>query len=485
MMIGSRVRGITGALKFGFFNLDVSYGKTKRSVEGIVDSTVTYADSNAVDSRPLESIQSGASYFTYDIFRRGTYSRDFLGIRPSFGSGENFQLGLTFLKFKDDTASISYGVQPKENLVVGADLKLGFDDQRIRWESQVAVGLQNKDITGGNFTDDDYDSLAAQGTDVKDLGKIAEQFITVNGNLEPLNPAGTGLPGLTMESFLTLNYFNNYVRAQFVRRGTAYKSFGNEFLQSDIQGISISDNIRLFSNKLFASISFESKADNLSETKSGTTKYQTVSSALTYNPGAGYPTVQVGYGLIGRTNDQTVYRPDSLEFSNAADDDATRISFGLSYDLSLGIRNFITFNVNSINRADKTIYQRDQSSTLIQGSVATFFKIPLQTSLSVISSSTKSGNQLFSASGADSVLSEREFSFTSVSAGAQYLVFNKQLRLQARFSPTFGDVERTHIRFGGDYSYDSHVLEVLFDYYKNTGGLKDDSILSFVYRYNF
>jgi len=43
-------------------------------------------------------------------------------------------------------------VQPKENLVVGTDLTLAFDDQRIRWETQVAVGLQNKDITEGNFT---------------------------------------------------------------------------------------------------------------------------------------------------------------------------------------------------------------------------------------------------------------------------------------------------------------------------------------------
>jgi len=462
MMVGKRVRGITGALKLGFFNLDVTVGKTKRAVEGIIDSTVTYADSNEVDTRPLESIQAGSSYFTYDIFRRGTYERDVFGIRPSFGSGENFQLGFTFLKFKDDTSSLRYGVQPKENLVVGTDLKFGFDDQRIRWETQVAVGIQNKDISGGSFTDADYDSLKAQtGTDLKPIGQIAEEFITVNANLEPLRPDGAGLPGLTLESFLTMNYFNNYIRAQFIRRGTGYKSYGNEYLQSDIQGFLISDNVRLLSNKLFASVSYEAKTDNLSDTKSGTTSYNTISTAVTYNAGAGYPTVQLGYGLIGRVNDQVVFRPDSLASSNAADDGATRLTLGLSYDLTLPIRNFITFSISSVDRADKTIYKRDQTSTLIQASIATFFKVPLQTSLSIVSSSTKSANQLFSTAGADSTLDERLFSFTSLSAGAQYLLLDNQLRLRTRVAPTFGDVQRTLVRVGADYSINAHVFVAL------------------------
>ncbi len=486
MMIGKRVRGITGALKLGFFNLDVSFGKTERAVEGLVDSVVTYPDSASVDGRPLESRQLGADYFTYEVFRRGTYDRDLFAIRPSFGSGENFQLGFSFLKFADDTASINYGVQPKQNLVVGADMKVGLDDQRIRWESQVAVGIQNKDITGGTFSDADYDSLKAEtGTDLKALGQIADDFIIVNGNLEPLNPAGKGLPGLSMESFLTLNYFNNYVRAQFVRRGTAYKSYGNEFLQSDIQGISVSDNVRLFSNKVFASVSYESKHDNLSDSKAGTTSYNTLTTAFTYSPGSGYPTLQLGYGLIGRVADQIVFRPDSAVSSKAAEDDATRLTFGLSYDLRIPIRNFITFSISSVDRADKTIYKRDQTSMLVQATVATFFEIPLQTSFSVVSSSTKSTNQLFSSVGADSVLTSQEFSFTSISVGGQYLLLDNQLRLQTRFAPTFGDVERTLIRFGADYSLRAHVFELLLDYYKNTGGVKDDTILSFIYRFNF
>ena len=33
-MSGKRVRGITGAVTLGYFNIDVSYGKTERKIEG-------------------------------------------------------------------------------------------------------------------------------------------------------------------------------------------------------------------------------------------------------------------------------------------------------------------------------------------------------------------------------------------------------------------------------------------------------------------
>ena len=485
MMIGKRVRGITGAVKLGFFNLDVSYGATERKIEGSWLADTTFADTNSVRNRPLFSLPKGSSYFDYEIFSPGTYTRDFIGVRPSFGAGENFQLGFTYLKFKDQMSSVRYAAQPKENLVVGTDLILAFDDQRIRWETQVAVGLQNKDITGGNFTDADYDSLKAGGTDVKDIGKIAEQFITVNENLEPLNPAGTGLPGIAMESFLTLNYLNNYVRAQYIRRGTAYKSLGNEFQQSDIQGFVVSDNVRLLSNKLFASVSYEAKSDNLSKSKSSTTDYNTFVGALTLNPGAGYPTVQVGYALGSRANDQTVFSPDSSNSSKGADDATSRYTVGASYDMNMGFRNFVSVSFNIVDRVDNTIYRRDQSSNFLSASVSSFFTaIPLQTTFSVLTSQTTSQVQLFDSLGANSVLASTDYSYTALGLSGQYRMFNDNLRLIAQVTPTFGDLERTVFKVGGDYSYKAHVFELFIDYYKNAN-FSNDKILSFVYRYNF
>jgi hypothetical protein len=353
----------------------------------------------------------------------------------------------------------------------------------------VAVGLQNRDISGGNFTDAEYDSLAAQGQDVKDLGQIAENFITVNANLEPLNPAGTGLPGIAMESFLTLNYFNNYVRAQYLRRGTAYKTFGNEFQQSDIQGFVVSDNIRLLNNRLFASISYEAKSDNLSKSKASTTDYNNLITALTFNPGVGYPTLQVGYATGARLSDQVVFTPDSSRQSKGADDQTNRITFGASYDLNVGFRNFVAISINLVDRADNTVYRRDQASTFINGSVTSFFTaIPLQTTISLLTSTTNSKNQLFYTDGpsvgADSTIAQNDFAYTALGLSAQYRMLDDNLRLVAQLTPTFGDLERTVIRLGGDYTYQAHAFELYFDYFKNTL-VANDRILSFVYRYNF
>ncbi|MEX0601915.1 MAG: hypothetical protein WD295_01155, partial [Bacteroidota bacterium] len=313
---GKRVRGFTGGLALGFFNLDVSLGQTVRRIEGTLDSTRALTQSE-IDTRPKTSRLLQDS--TYEFFSTGTFTRDFVAVRPSFGSGENFQLGFTWLKAKDDVGSIRYGYPAQENVVAGTDLLLAFDNQRFKWESQASLSLQNTDITDGGFTDADYDSLEAQnpelGEQLKKIRPLAEKIITLNENLFPTNPVGTGLPGVSFESGLTLNYLNNYIQASFFRRGAAYRSFGNDFLQTDIQGFYVSDRIRMFNNRVFLTVSYEKKSDNTADTKEATTSFANLSTSLTVTP-LGYPTFTVGYGFNDRISDLDVARPllpDSLK----------------------------------------------------------------------------------------------------------------------------------------------------------------------------
>ncbi|MBI4536160.1 MAG: hypothetical protein HY708_07765, partial [Ignavibacteriae bacterium] len=122
---------------------------------------------------------------------------------------------------KDDIGSIRFGVAPRENLVVGSDMVIAFDNQRFRLETQASLGLLNKDISKGSFTQKDYDDLAGKNNpdlspseradrerdadDIKRLAEFGEKFITINENLFPLNPVGVGLPGVAYEGTLTLN----------------------------------------------------------------------------------------------------------------------------------------------------------------------------------------------------------------------------------------------------------------------------------------
>jgi hypothetical protein len=522
-MSGKRVRGVTASLNTGYVNLDISIGETERSIEGRFDSTYIYLkkdtlgntiplpvyDTSAANSRPKATRELSPG--KYEFFAPGTYTRKFYGVRPSFGSGENFQLGLTFLKFKDDTASIIQGIRPAENLVAGMDVMFAFDDQRAKFDFQTMVGLANNDISGGNFTPAEYDSLEKQNSDSKSQGKLAEPFITVNENLSPFNPIASGLPGFAFDANVSLNYFDNYLRANVTRRGSGYRSFGNEFLQTDLQGYTVSDNLRLLSNKLFLSLAYDFKSNNVEKTENrATTSFGNFSSSVTISPGVGYPTVQVGYGILTRLSDATVRQPrvpDSLasffKSSKSADDNTNRFTVGSSFDFTSGNRYTVSASMSSLSRKDQTIYERNQSSLLVQTNVTSYFKIPLQASVGLLVSQTKGNNRLFkvfpdtgsptyiqqvnalmAAGTMDSILTESKLQFTTLTLGAQYRMMNDQLRLIASISPTFGDLKRFSIRGGGNYTYlKRHTFEVALDYINLSSS--SNFIAAFTYRFNF
>ena len=493
---GKRVRGVTANLFLKFFNVDVSFGEAVRSIDGALlrDSTITYADASAAAARPLNTVPK--SGLTYSFFTPGTYSRSFLAVRPSFGSGENFQLGFTYLKSKDDVGSIRHGILPQENMVLGSDILIAFDNQRFRLEGQASLSLTNKDITKGSFTDADYDLIAGvndptltpqdktdrqdDADQIKNLAKIGGKFITINENLFPLNPIGTGLPGLAYEGSLTLNYFNNFIRAQYYQRGNAYLSFGNEFLQSDIKAFALSDRIRMFQNRALLSLSYEKREDNTGQTKVATTEYGNINSSLTVFPGVNLPSFTVGYGIVTRKSDAST--KDSLTRLFVADDKTNRISLQLNYDFTAGARHSLSLGASLSDKKDNTDFKRDQKNNSFSGSLMTVYKIPLQTTLSFNTNLTES-SQFGTAPLA--ALVTTEFKITAVSFNARYSLLNDKLQLASTLSTSLGDLNRTLAQVGVDYSFTQNLaLLAQYDFIQNSG-FKDDSIASLILRYNF
>jgi hypothetical protein len=503
ILSGTRVRGITGNLALGFFNLDVTYGQTTRRIEGIYDSTFTYPSLSAAGGRPSQTVRAGNDS-TFNFFNSGTFARNLIAVRPSFGSGENFQLGFTYMHAIDDTNSVRYAIQPQENAVVGTDLTLAFDDQRIKLETQTAVSLANTNIFGGNFTDAQLDSLAINGgVDLrKDLpvaiGTV-ERIITVNQNIFPTNPIFdqnnklTTLPGLSTEATLSLNYFGNFLRTQFFRRGAGYQSFGNPYLQTDIQGFQVSDYLRLFSNRVLLSLSYEGKSDNTAFTKAGTTSYSNFNSSLTLNLAANIPTFSIGYGLFGRQNDQLIFQnvstPDSA--TKAADEATNRYYFGANYDFTAGIRHTLTASISIADKKDNTFYRRNQSNNFLQLAWNGQFNIPLQTTVSVLYSGNSNDQQLFKPDttlsgrlGPDSTLATTSFNYTVVTVGARYSMLEDHLRFAAAVSPQFGVFNRVTYTGSADYTVDRHDFAFQVNYYQNSG-MADDRIFSLIYRFLF
>lgn len=503
MVSGKRVRGVAANLFLKFINVDFAYGQTMRSIDGVVLRDTTFrrtdgsVDSSALNARPVNTLLK--SGLTYSLFQPGTYTRNFFAIRPSFGSGENFQWGFTYMNAKDDVGSIRYGVAPQQNLVAGTDMIIAFDDQKFRLEGQAELSLTNTDITNGSFTQADYDLLSGKNDptltaeqrsdrqknadDIKKLADAGSKYMTINQYIFPLNPVGTGLPGVAYEGILTMNYFNNFIRAQMYQRGNAYQSFGNEFLQNDINGLALSDRIRMFQNRALLSVAYEQRKDNTAQTKAATTTYGNINGSLTVFPGNAMPSFTVGYGTLTRKSDANL--KDTLQQLLAADDQTARISVSMNYDFDLGARHNLSVGINMSDKTDNlpgALNHGEQKNNSYFGSLTTFFRIPLQTTLSFNTNMSQSA-ALNSVSLANIPLIE--FKLTAYSLNAQYRLIEDKLRLSATMSTSSGDLNRTLIQGGADYTLSAnHALSFQYDYIQNSG-IKDDNIMSLVYRFNF
>lgn len=443
ILSGRRVRGFSGALNLGFFNLQAAFGETNRAINGELlatgdspfDPNLIAAGGNIIAVDPLR--YGGKTFAAVD---GAFFKRDIVAVRPSFGSGESFQLGFTYLKSKDDILSSEFGTRPKENLVVGTDLFFGFDERRIQFTSQAAMSASNSNIAPGSFTDDQIDSLFGSGnplggdpSDIKNLRDLLEQFITVNQFIKPLNPEE--LPTLASEANLTFNYFNNFLKLTYLYRGSDYESFGQTYLRTDVAGFNISDNLRLFDNRLFLSVLYEDLKDNLQKSKPATTNYRTLSGTVAFYPRANFPNISFTYSRF--TNKNNIELTDVRLSSFAIDDFTDRISTSLSYDFrgERVIRTSLSFSIS--DRKDNSLNKNDIKN--------------FATSFSANTSVTKQISAFASVSINQTSMPNRDFNFVNIILMSKWQIIEEELTLNATLSPSFGDLNRQTLDLYAEY----------------------------------
>ncbi|MFQ5797243.1 MAG: hypothetical protein ACE5H0_00965, partial [Bacteroidota bacterium] len=457
---GKRVRGFNGSLMLGFFNLDVTDGEIVRSVEGIV----------LRDGVPKDSVTTTATFIESSRFpgkfaqiNPGKYKRTLFALRPSFGGGEKFQFGLTYLHSEDEVGSIELGLRPKENVVVGPDLLIGFDNQRFLLTAQGAISLVNNDISTGSFNDTQIDSLFGGGNpiadidanDAKDIRDLVDRFITFNQHLAPINP--DEFSSVVGEATISLNYFGNYFKGSYIYRGNEYDSFGQNFLRKDIKGFNILDRLRLAKNRFFITVGYERLEDNLLNTKPATTTFTNTNISLSLYPRTNFPNFTVGYGR---------YRNDNgldLSDANAVSDFTNRYFGQLSYNFTAGIRHSVSLNFSTSDRDDETIRKADSKSTTIGGQLNSTWARPLVTSFGI----TVSQNEV----------SRANFDYTTVRLSGRYRLLADKLLLSASIAPTFGDFQRQVVEGGLQY-FVTRKFSFVFNvrYFSNEEPSSDDII---------
>ena len=483
IMNGRRVRGVTGNLTLNKFNLDITHGDIIRRIESDTIRTFPQDSLGAQQQR-----NPGLAYGLYDpatqqwaAFQYGTFNRDLNVIHPSFGTRDGSHIGFTYLKSSDDLHSIRFGVRPEENVVFGSDLFLTFDRHNVEFTSQAAFSGTNRDITTGTFSNVQIDSLYSDYTDsqrktIRQLRDFFSNFITVNENLVPLGSKGT--PTLSYESALSLNYFNNYFKAGYLRHGDAYESFGQTFLQPDIEGFNLSDRLRVMESQLMITGGFERLNDNTASTKPATTTSMTINGGVSYYPRTDFPNMTLSYVYASNVNGR-----DLADSVYAIDDRTNRVFFQIGKSFTYGMRHNALLSVSTSVRDDRTVRNRDTKNTGVTVSDVAAFTIPLQVTLSATYNSST-----FITIDSTQALSTVMLAYTTLYANGEYRILQDMLRFTLSVSPTFGDLQRVLIDAGAQYYFIKNVsARAQFSIYLNnklfnTSATSNDVIWGLVLR---
>ncbi len=466
---GKRVRGLKTTARYGIFGLDMSLGEITRDIEGELLASFP-ADSFTVEFKRDSTAAFGQiDATTWGKYDYGTYQRNLFAIRPSVGNRETWEVGFSWLTSGDDMRSIRYGSKPQENLLMGTDFMARFDKQRIELTGQAAFTAYNSDISSGTFTDAYIDSVYPNSAgDIKDVRDYLKRFITINDNFRPLSLKE--LSTLAYQIGLGLTYFDNTFRATYLFRGNDYTSFGQSFLQTDIQGVQFTDYARLFNNQLFVTLGYEHLTDNTCNTKAATTVFSNANVAATWFPSRGLPTVTVGFSRYSNNNDLATTGTDS---SSAILDATLRFYVQSSYDFTMAARHTATLSLSTSNRDDETVREYDVKNFTGEVGLTTHYGIPLQT----IFSAALYLNTMPSGTGST------DLNYTALSLTGRYSIVQDVFTLSGSIAPTFGDYRRTAADLGAEWTV-QHNMTVQFQcaFFHNDDDT-NDSIVSLRYRF--
>ncbi len=458
-MWGKRLRGLNSGFSMGKFNMHLVYGRSVRPEAGRIIPLTHIPDQEGV---------------THEIAGY-TFGRRTIAVRPSFGDKRRFQLGFSLISSRDDTLSIKDhtddipveeiqwgGIRPKDNIIIGSDLFLAFDQQRITWESSVALSWQNNNIFGGAIDDDEVLEFGNEYViRVDELPLNPSKFdwlFIINNNMYPYLPipakyrstdsdaGGFNLElqplkfheyrSAAYETKLHLNYFQNNLALRYRAVGDAYNALMNPYMRSDIAGFEISDRIYLLQNRLFANVAYENLTEGLSLNDENQIDSEHIRVGVSLYPGGDFPSVHVNHSIYDRHNKiDTITRKtlniggqDSLLlYDNRIDNTLTTSSLNISQPFyiftlqnQIGLHYMHSARADQVSREDNP--RQEYTLNMLSVSLQSRYNLPLVTRLSY---TLNNNDGTFGLS-----------KFQTLSAGFRYHLLQEKLSLNANFQRT-------------------------------------------------
>jgi len=469
ILSGKRVRGVNSSLLLGAFTLDVAYGSVTRAIDGALLKRFP------LDSLTAEQTHDPGAAFgqidpgTWGKFSYGTYKRTLFALRPSFGSGETWRLGFTWLSGQDDRESIQYGIRPQENIVLATDFLTRFDDGKVELGCEAAFSAFNSDVSSGPFTDAYIDSVYPDDKSaIRAVRDLLDPFITVNDNLRPLS--FKKLATLAGQASLALNYFDNAMKVTYLYRGNDYNSFGQTFLRTDIQGVNVVDRIHLLRNQIITTIGFEHLQDNTAGTKGATTTFANLNAAVSLYLLTDFPGLTLGYSRYDNDNELPTDSASSVR------DVTTRLYLQSTYTFHMGVPHSAMLSISSSVRDDRTFRGQDVRNQTFAFGLGSQFPFRLRTELSL---SINLNDLPITGDGS------RRFNYTVLALYGRYELLPDALTCTASIAPTFGDFTRTVLDAGLEWRITPPMTLALQASTFRSDDYPSEHFLSLRYRYDF
>lgn len=489
-LAGRRVFGINSSIHLlnEGFNVQFLYGEINRNVTNIYGS-LTRQEVLANDGSVVDTTYS----LGFADEGRGTFTREIIGGRVAFGNPRKFQFGIHALKVEDDTTSLdritdfntlqtfrrdlSTGLSPADitkltnqpellavsgnptpngNLVAGADLKMTADKRRIQLEAEVSAGMLNSDITGGALTVERADELGFDiDEDDADLLDRISRYIIINENLRNLPLRITDdddteffFPTaiLAGNGLTSLNYGANNLRVQYRWIGPDYNSLANNTVRRDVAGITITDRIRMFRNRIFLTLGYETLDDNVVGNLDATTNTQTLRTNLSWYPiNRLLPRVSLGIRSRSRDNDVVRFNPnvgnarlnaavqnfvivagDTLGAPTARSNSTFNFNGSITQQFELfDMQHDASLNLNTLQTTDDVFEFGDTKSTSVSVNVNSRFAImPLSTNFG------------FTVNNTETISGLNKFEIFGFFVGGTYFMMDGKLRLTGRLAST-------------------------------------------------
>ncbi len=248
--------------------------------------------------------------------------------------------------------------------------------------------------------------------------------------------------------------------------------------------------------------SYEQLQNNTSGSEVTTTSYDALNASVSYYPTGNLPNITIGYGLNKNSNplnsDTSAIKSDTTGKKNPVDiqialralnDRTNRYFLQTSYDFNYWGRHNVAFNLDLSDKVDNTIKQQGISSFNTSILLSTVHSLRLESTVGFAISSL-TFPQFNSVT---QTTDQSSLSYQTVSVSGRFKIVEDILRLNASFSPTFGDFARTMFESSLVYSITQHQSAALqFQFIINSSSVlsstvpsRNDSYISLLYRIDF